>query len=461
MLYQEDQLPAVATAHAALTTRHHPPPTIPVARGLPLLGEVLHFRHRPFEFFGDLYKQYGPVVEARLAGRRLLVLGGPEANLFFGLNADALSNREQWAPYARELGAVPLNMEDGERHFARRRFLGQYYTPRTLLARLPDVIALTEHRFRHVRTGDKVAIVPTMRALFNDQLGLLLTGATPDGYHDDLTTFVTTSLGVHIGRTLPPIALRFPSYVRAKRRVFELAERALRNGYDTTSDGELSFVGALKAALGDPVLVPDDRALLVSVLGPFVAGIHTAANTTVLALFALSREPEILSRVRAEVDKAFAGGPPSADSLRTLITLRYALMETLRRYPITPLIQRTLTRDLSFEGYDLKKGQLVSIATSASHFLERFYRDPERFDVDRYGPARQEHQAKGAYAPFGIGPHRCLGASLGELQMLVVLATLLHRFDFAPYPDARPRMAFIPGPIPHPKTELEIARVRA
>lgn len=436
-------------------------PTWPVAHGLPVIGEALHFRKRPFEFFGDLYKQYGPVVEVCLPGRRLLVLGGPEANLFFNQHSEVLSNREQWTPYSNELGAVPINMEDGARHFARRRFLGQYYTPRSLLMRLPEMVSLADRRFEPLRAGDRVAVVPLMRRVFNDQLGVLLTGAAPEGYHDDLAHFVATSLGAHIAHTLPSFVLKLPAYARAKRRVFELSEHLLelqRNRKNAGAEGNL--VAGLLAALSDPVLVPDEQALRAAVLGPFIAGIHTAAATAVLALHAISRRPELLAKVQAEVDQVFEHGVPEPTALKGLVTLRHVVMETLRRYPITAAIQRTLVQDVDFEGYRIPAGRLVTIATSASHFLPRFYADPERFDIDRFAAPRQEHMAKGAFAPFGIGPHRCLGASLADQQILLVLSTLLRRIEPAPPPDEAPRMSFIPGPGPHLKNELVVRRVR-
>lgn len=49
-----------------------------------------------------------------------------------------------------------------------------------------------------------------------------------------------------------------------------------------------------------------------------------------------------------------------------------------------------------------------------------------------YDESRKEHKKRGAYAPFGIGTHTCLGAGAAEAQIVLVMASLLHmaRLEF-------------------------------
>src|SRR5260221_2053373 len=48
-----------------------------------------------------------------------------------------------------------------------------------------------------------------------------------------------------------------------------------------------------------------------------------------------------------------------------------------------------------------------------------------QFDLDRFRPPRNEHRKPGAYAPFGLGDHTCLGAGIAEVQLMTTMATLL------------------------------------
>ena len=64
------------------------------------------------------------------------------------------------------------------------------------------------------------------------------------------------------------------------------------------------------------------------------------------------------------------------------------------------------------------------------HFLPEFYPEPERFDIDRFHAPRNEHRKPGAYAPFGLGDHTCLGAGIAEIQLIVTMATIFYDYQF-------------------------------
>src|SRR5262249_44366003 len=49
-------------------------------------------------------------------------------------------------------------------------------------------------------------------------------------------------------------------------------------------------------------------------------------------------------------------------------------------------------------------------------------------------PPRNEHKAAGAFAPIGLGAHRCLGGNMGELLAMTVVARLLRQFEFSLVP---------------------------
>ena len=66
------------------------------------------------------------------------------------------------------------------------------------------------------------------------------------------------------------------------------------------------------------------------------------------------------------------------------------------------------------------------IGISVSHFLPELFPSPYTFDIERYGEERREHKQLGAYVPFGVGTHVCLGAGAAEAQIVLMMATLLH-----------------------------------
>jgi len=181
----------------------------------------------------------------------------------------------------------------------------------------------------------------------------------------------------------------------------------------------------LAAVAVDPDFL-SERELQVAALTPYIGGIEVLASTVAFLLYALLSHPPVLARVQAEVDAVFAAGGPTAQSLRQMEQLSHAMLETMRLYPVASLFQGTVVQPFVFAGYRVEPGQPISICSVVPHFLPELYPDPTRFDIDRYGAERQEHRRPGAFAPYGLGPHTCLGAGQAEVLIMLTAATLLH-----------------------------------
>ena len=170
----------------------------------------------------------------------------------------------------------------------------------------------------------------------------------------------------------------------------------------------------------------------MAAFGPFIAALDTVAGTCAFMLYALLRNPDVLAEVRAEADALFADGNPAGADLRKMDAMHRAAMETMRLYPVAPLVVRTAANSFDFAGHRIPAAEQVMIATAVPHYLPDCFPEPGRFDIGRYGPDRAEHKRPYVYAPFGLGAHRCLGNGFAEVQIAATMATLLHEVDLAP-----------------------------
>ena len=107
----------------------------------------------------------------------------------------------------------------------------------------------------------------------------------------------------------------------------------------------------------------------------------------------MASQPELYSQIQREADALFKDGDPDNDAYtpEAIDITRRFIMETLRLYAIVPMSLRTVMNTCSVEGYELEEGTPVHIAQAATHYMEDFFPDPHKFDIDRYLPPRNEH----------------------------------------------------------------------
>jgi cytochrome P450 len=432
-------------------------PPIPQASGaLPLLGNALEMARDPARFFLRCYRDYGAVFQVQLLNKRYTVLAGVEAANFLGTREgkDSLRSKEFWEGLVNEYGATrTLTGEDGESHKRLREVMKRGYSKESIKGRYNELVEITDRCIlRDWKPGTEVPVVEAMQYMVTDQLGTILTGAAPLEYVKDIRTTILHILNVLVTRQRPKFLLKRPTYKRAKARMFELGNKMIADYHATAgskSDDQKNLIDdIMEAHQRDPGLMPASD-LVLSLTGPYVAGLDTVANTVASFVYAVLKHPEVLERIRKEVDAVFAKGRLEEEDVKNMTAVNGAIMEAMRLYPVAVAQMRTATRDFVFAGHLIKEGELLYIGTSVPHFMEEYYPNPDKFDIDRYEKPRAEHMQSGVYSPYGRGPHTCLGKSLAEVQMAISMARLMYKVDMSLDPPdyvLKTKTAPTPGP---------------
>ncbi len=144
-----------------------------------------------------------------------------------------------------------------------------------------------------------------------------------------------------------------------------------------------------------------------------IAGLDTVVNFLGFALLFLARNP---AHRRQLIDEP--GLIPAA------------VEELVRRFPVVT-VAREVRSDMTYEGVELKRGDMIVIPTPLVGMDERL--NPHALDVDFH---RKEPQ----HATFGNGRHVCAGAHLARLEMRVTIEEWLARipeFELAPGAELR------------------------
>ena len=411
----------------------------------------------PAEFFVHCYRTYGPVCRLSILGEKYVLISGVEAANFMGTRAgkECLRSKEFWEGLKGEFGAKRmLTGEDGDSHKELRDIMRRGYSKESIKGRYNELVAITDGALtRDWPVGKKVPVVEAMQYMVVEQLGIILTGAAPLEYVKDIRTAIIYILNVLVTRQRPRILLKRPEYRKAKNRVMELGRKMIKDAearYATTEPDDRNLIDDIMAAhVETPERVPESD-LILSLTGPYVAGLDTVANTTAAVVYCVLKHPEVKSRVLKEVDELFAAGDLDEEGLLgKLPALTGAIMETMRLYPIAVAQMRTANKDFVFEGHQIHEGEMIYVGTSVPHFMEEYWPMAMAFDIDRYKKPRAEHLQPGVYSPYGRGPHTCLGKSLAEVQMALSIARVFHKLDLeleSPDYVLKTKTAPTPGP---------------
>ena len=160
---------------------------------------------------------------------------------------------------------------------------------------------------------------------------------------------------------------------------------------------------------GDGLTDAELRDELVTLL---LAGHETTATSVAWACERLVRHPDALERLIAEVD---ADGD-EGEYMTAVVN------ETMRVRPVVPIVVRELRQELQLGDYALPAGTHVAASIYLTGRNPRVYDAPEQFRPERFvGRAPDTF----AWIPFGGGIRRCIGASFAQLEMRLMLRTIL------------------------------------
>lgn len=407
------------------------------------------------DLFLKQYRKLGPIFRLPRPGKPLTVLVGHEANVFVArYENEFFTTREHWEDFNTNIGGTSFSeVRDGQANRQRRAQSSKNWSRARILDDIARMIEITRD-LSNWQPGESFAVRPVMQRIIAEQLGRLLVGFGPGEYLQDLITYLDMLIATSFGENRQWTAESRAIFERARERTWELGRAILQAHLDhPMPNGKPDMVDEALAAAGPDAVLGKD--LEGAGLGVFLAGLDTVANTCSFMSYALLDHPDVFKRVLDEVDAAFAQGPLTWEQLKNMTALHGAAMETLRRYPVANGHRATVTKRFTFGGYRLEPGDEVLVAMTVPHFLPELYPEPEQFDIDRFHAPRNEHRKPGAYAPFGLGDHTCLGAGIAEIQLMVTIATLFHDYQFELDPPTY-QLTIVQEPTPAPGKDFRV-----
>ncbi|CAN0626969.1 Cytochrome P450 [Burkholderia multivorans] len=414
-------------------------------------------------------KAYGDIVHLRIWPEHEVVVADPQlARELLVAHHDALIRWERGIRVFSQVHGHSVLTAEGEAWRIRRHAMVPNFSPKAVQGFSPTIVKATTQAFAQWPRED--ANWPIESALTMLTMDVILQMAFSSSLVEDVRVaeqaIRVTSAAANAEFYWPASMPDWMPWKREKRQALrtlkDLIDRHLRSRLELARD-------AWPDDLLTRLLQSREDASALSLqnvrdecMTIFLAGHETTAATLVWWAWCMASNPEAQRVARDEVQRVLQGNAPTVETLPELGNLVQTIKETLRLYPVAPLlISRRTTRAIQLGDWTLPARTLFMIPVHLMHHDPRWFPDPEVFRPERFAPDAPEVQ-RGAYIPFGAGPRVCLGQHLAMAEMTVIAAMLLQRFVLSvPDGSAPPRPVLNVTLRPDQPTHLAIRQVNA
>jgi cytochrome P450 family 135 len=376
-------------------------------------GDVFRIR---YPWLGSVVVLAHPDAVREIMSDAKAAIGGPIRNRF---GAEEL------------VSARTVPFLDGDPHLRRRRtLLPRFYGGASLDAYEQVMVQIVDEHVAGWNPGDVIRLSRLAGVLSAEMVARVLFGISDRAALARCRALLPRLIPAWgATRVLPAWAKseRVPGpwrrYARMRAEVRELIERQIREHRESgaRSADLCSLLLSANAEAEDPMSDEEVREeLLIAALG----SIHSTAIAISWVFDCVLHDADALAELEADPDdKKLASA---------------MIEEALRLRELSDTAPRILTEDMELSGVRIRAGEIVFPAFYLVHRRPDVYERAGEFVPERFLGQRPPTYA---WLPFGGGTHRCIGATLSQLEMRVVLREVLRRWKIRPVRTApsRPR----------------------
>ncbi|XP_077300845.1 cytochrome P450 6j1-like [Arctopsyche grandis] len=315
---------------------------------------------------------------------------------------------------------------------------------------------MTEYLKKHTENNPNEPLEARVLAskLFTDIIVSSVFGMETNSFEDPNNAFINITksffistfldgIGTYIFMVAPWLGnflgLRFVSK-RVENQLMEVAkilvEKRKKLGLQKTNPFDNLLMNGYKKDSAATEFSTLDVAGLI--FGFLFDGTETSAGVSGFMLYAIAANPEVQTKLRAEIDEAYKlnGGKLSHENVYDMQYLDMVFQETLRLYNPALIMQRLCTKPYTLppvstaaKPFQVPVGMTVIIPMYALHTDPKYFSEPEKFNPDRFTEEGKSNIQKGAYLAFGDGPRICVGTRLATSQLKISISNIIRNFE--------------------------------
>jgi cytochrome P450 len=424
--------------------------TLPFYKGAPFIGVFREFNRDALKFLEQSWQSYGDHFVTRLGPRIMHLVSDPL------LAQEALTTRKHKLLRSQSFeGGTPLTYilglslitTDGDSWLLKRRMMQPVFHRSNITAmggKMQSAGDAMLARWSYLAPDATVELTREMKLVTLDIINSTMFSTNIFKEVDRVGSVVDSALDFISNRAGNPFALParwtfIPSHKKfwdQRARLDDYLFRMIRERRAALTRGDRKndllemLIEAQDADTGEKM---NDQQVRDEVSGIYGAGHETTALALTWAWHALNKHPEVLKKIRAEVDAL--GHNVEAGDLPSLPYTLAVLEETMRLYPPVPMTVRVAFERTELGGAPIPQGDLVSIVIRNLHRHPLYWTDPLEFRPERFLPENKTSLNRNAYMPFLSGPHMCIGNNFALMEGQLLLAMMVQKYDVSESPN--------------------------
>uniref|UniRef100_A0A5B7BBB0 Putative geraniol 8-hydroxylase-like n=1 Tax=Davidia involucrata TaxID=16924 RepID=A0A5B7BBB0_DAVIN len=425
----------------------------------PIIGNIFALGNKPHQSLANLSKIHGPLMSLKLGSITTIVVSSPRiAKEVLQTHDQAFSSRTiPDAAYGvdhHEVSMVWLPVSTKWRNlrkickehlFALQRLDASQGLRRTKVQQLLDYVHESCNNGQAVDIG-RAAFTTSLNLLSNTVFSIDMAhyhSSSSQEFKDLVWAMMEQAGKPNFADYIPVLKLIDPQGARRQLKFHfekllamleEIINQRLRERASSVTP--LMYNDVLEALLN--ICDGNDTALSLNdikhlFLDLFAAGADTTSSTLEWAMAELLKSPETMAKARNELKEVIGkDGVVQESDISNLIYLQAVVKEVFRLHPAAPfLLPRRAEADAEICGFRVPKNAQVLVNIWATGRDSSIWSNPDSFVPERFLDCEIDVRGQDfELIPFGAGRRICPGLPLAYRMVHLMLASLLHSFDW-------------------------------
>ena len=407
----------------------------------PALFQMINWISRPFEYLEECTDKYGDIFTIKIWGSPPFVMVANPQGIkeIFVADAeyfDSVRNNKNGGGRLI-MGDNSLILMEGARHERERKLLMPPFHGEKVKSYAKSICEITEkvasrwkidQPFIGTEVTEEITLKVIMQTVFGfsegekcEQLRAAIANWLELTSSPARLSFIFLKpLQIDLGPWSP-----WGNFIRAKQKIFDLFQAEIedkRTHPEKRGNDILSLMISATDSEGHGMTDEHLKDELITLLS---AGHETTANGLAWAFYWLAKNPSVKEKLLQEIDSL--GENPDPIAISRLPYLTAVCQETLRIYPVVEAaLPRFAKQDVEIMNRSFKAGTTFIPSIYAVHHREDLYPNSKEFKPERF--LEREYNAY-EFIPFGGGVRRCLGHALALLELKLVIASIISKYN--------------------------------